>query len=153
VTGEQTQGRFALVEIVVRRTEEPPLHSHTQEDELVYVVEGEITFHLDGKLRGCAAGAFVFLPKGSEHTYCIESEDARLLVLLMPAGLEGYYRELDVPVDTEQDVERLITVSARYGVNITGPNPPAAWNPALSMEATPRPLGPVRHEMRHRTLQ
>lgn len=123
VTGQQTQGRFALVETVVRRAEDPPLHSHTHEDELVYVVQGEVDFYLDGKRLECAAGDCVFLPKGSEHTYCIKSEEARLLVLLMPAGLEGYYQELDKPIDAEQSVERLITVSARYGVEIMGPGP------------------------------
>jgi quercetin dioxygenase-like cupin family protein len=124
VTGEQTQGQFALVETVVRRTEEPPLHSHTRENELVYVVQGEVMFYLDGNGMECAAGDHVFLPKGSEHTYCIESEEARMLVLLMPAGLEGYYQEMNRPVDAEQSVERLITVSARYGVEIMGPGSP-----------------------------
>jgi quercetin dioxygenase-like cupin family protein len=121
VTGEQTQGRFALVETVVSRTQELPLHSHTQEDEFIYVVDGEVTIHIDGGRLECAAGDHAFLPKGSEHTYCIRSPYARLLVLLMPAGLEGYYQELGRPVDANQYVEWLITVSARYGVSIKGP--------------------------------
>ena len=40
VTAEETQGRFALVETVVSRGEQPPMHSHTREDELVYVLPG-----------------------------------------------------------------------------------------------------------------
>lgn len=124
VTGEQTQGQFAIVETVVRRTEEPPLHSHTRENELVYVVQGEVMFYLDGNGMECATGDHVFLPKGSEHTYSIESEEARMLVLLMPAGLEGYYQEMNRPVDAKQSIERLITLSARYGVEIMGPGPP-----------------------------
>jgi quercetin dioxygenase-like cupin family protein len=123
VTGDQTQGQFALVETVVRRTEEPPLHSHTRENEFVYVVQGEVKFYLDGNGMTCAAGDHVFLPKGSEHTYSIESEEARMLVLLMPAGLEGYYQEMNKAVDVEQSIERLITVSARYGMEIMGPGP------------------------------
>lgn len=123
MTGDQTEGRFAVVETVVKRTEEPPLHSHTREDELIHVVQGNVIFHLDGNRLECPAGNSVFLPKGSEHTYCIESEEARLLTLLVPAGLEGFYRELDVSVDAEHFIERLITVSARYGVKIMGPGP------------------------------
>ena len=125
VTGDQTQGQFALVETVVRRTEEPPLHSHTRENEFVYVIQGDVTFYLDGNRLQCPAGDCVFLPKGSEHTYCIESDVARMLVLLMPAGLEGYYQEMNNPVDAEQSIERLITVSARYGMEIMGPGPAA----------------------------
>ena len=124
VAGDQTQGRFALVETIAWHTDEPPMHSHSQEDEIVYVVRGDVTFYVDGDRLERPAGSCVFLPKGSEHTYSIESEEARLLVLLLPAGLEGYYQELDELVGAEQDIDRLITVSARYGVNITGRGPP-----------------------------
>ena len=123
MTGEQTQGRFALVETVVRRTQEPPLHSHTREDELVYVLSGEVTFYVDGNRLERSAGSCVLLSKGHEHTYCVESGEARLLVLLMPAGLEGYYREVGEYSDAELYIEQLIAVSARYGVEITGPGP------------------------------
>ncbi len=123
VTAKETQGRFALVETTVSRGEQPPMHSHTREDELVYVLQGEVTFFLGGKRLEREAGECVLLPRGCEHTYCSESEEARLLVLLMPAGLEGYYRELDGHTGDEQYIERLVTVAARYGVEITGPGP------------------------------
>ncbi len=123
VTAEQTGGRYALLEMVLRRGEEPPLHSHTREDELVYVLQGEVTFYLGGKRLEREAGECVLLQRGCEHTYCIESEEARLLVLLMPAGLEGYYQELGECSDADRYIERLIAVSARYGVEITGPGP------------------------------
>lgn len=126
VTGDQTQGRFALVETVARHTDETPLHSHSQEDELIYVLNGDVTFYVDGIRLERPAGSCVLLPKGSEHSYSIESEEARLLVLLMPAGLEGYYQEVDEFAGADQDIDRLITVSARYGVYITGPGPPEA---------------------------
>jgi len=124
MVGDQTRGRFALVETIAWNTDETPLHSHSQEDEIVYVVQGDVTFYVDGDRLERTAGSCMLLPKGSEHTYSVESEEARLLVLLMPAGLEGYYQELNEFVGAEQDIDRLITVSARYGVNITGPGPP-----------------------------
>ncbi len=64
------------------------------------------------------------LPKGSEHTFSVKSEQARLLVMLVPAGLEGYYQELGVPTgqpEEEVSVERQVATAARYGVEITGP--------------------------------
>lgn len=123
VAGEQTQGRFALVETIVRCTEEPPLHSHTHEDEIVYVLQGEVTFYLEGARLERGAGECIFLPRGSEHTYCIESGEARMLVLLTPAGLEGYYQEMNRPIDAEQYIERMITAAAKYGLEIMGPGP------------------------------
>ncbi len=132
VSGDETGGRFALVETLERRSAEPPLHLHTREDEFVYVLAGCVTFcRADRDLRR-GPGDGVLLPRGCEHTYRVESGEARLLVLLVPAGLEGLYRELAVPtngrhgpgaVDGRQDFERLVTVAARYGVAITGPPP------------------------------
>lgn len=123
VTGAQTKDRLALVEVVARRANDPPLHAHTNEDELVYVVSGEVAFFVDGHRTNCAEGDCVFLPRGAEHSYSVISDEATLLVLIVPAGLEGYYQDLGACVDPEQYVEQLITVSARYGVQITGPGP------------------------------
>ena len=126
VTGEDTGGRFALVESVECRAGSHPLHIHHREDELVYVLEGRVRFYLEGKATECRTGGYVFLPRSREHTYSIESDRARLLMILAPAGLEGYYRELGQPADRQgscQEAEHLVLVAARYGVDITGPPP------------------------------
>lgn len=126
VTGERTAGRFALVEAVERRGAAHPLHVHSREDELIYVLQGQVRFHQDGAWFERRAGESVLLPKGHEHTYVVGSAGARLLVVLVPAGLEDYYRELVQPAGgpcAYQDAERLVVVAARYGVDITGPPP------------------------------
>lgn len=126
VTGEETDGQFALVEVVERESAAHPLHVHSREDELVYVLKGHVRFYLDGVWIERGAGEGMLLPKGREHTYEAVSEGARLLVLLVPAGLDGYYRELSQRADgpcVYQDAERLVVVAARYGVDITGPPP------------------------------
>ena len=126
VTGERTKGQLALVEAEERGGSWHPLHVHSREDELVYVLEGQVWFYLDGSWIEREAGESVLLPMGQEHTYAVGSERARLLVVMAPAGLEGYYRELGQPGDGDcvyQDAERLVVVAARYGVNITGPPP------------------------------
>lgn len=121
VAGEQTQQRYALVELVARPGEEPPLHTHTRETEVIHVLRGEITVQVDGRAMRCAAGEGARLPPGSEHTYAVMSDEATLLLLLTPAGLEAYYRELDSPIAADRRVERLIAASARYGIEIVGP--------------------------------
>ena len=121
VAGDQTQDRFALIEIDTRPGDEPPLHVHTREDELIYVVRGEITVEVNSIQRRCRAGDCTLLPRGAEHTWRVESDEATLLALATPAGLEGYYEELARPVEPECRVERLIAASARYGIEILGP--------------------------------
>ena len=122
VSGADTDGRFALLETRERPGDEPPLHAHTREDEVVYVLEGRVTVSVGGERRDCLTGAAVLLPRGREHAFRVESGEARLLVLLLPAGLEGLYREVGGATGTH-DMEWLVTISARYGVEITGPNP------------------------------
>ena len=136
VDGEATGGRLALLETRERRGAGPPRHVHMREDELVYVLAGRLTVEVDGEVRDCPAGSCLLLPRGGEHTYQVESTEARLLVLLLPAGLEGCYRELGSlagDVTGQPAVERLVATAARYGVEITGPGvvaPPRAGQAA-----------------------
>src|ERR1044072_3245663 len=43
LAGEQSGGDWAVVEWRVRAGDEPPIHTHTREDEAIYVLEGAIT--------------------------------------------------------------------------------------------------------------
>ena len=127
VAGDQTDGRFAVFESHERRGSEPPRHVHSREDELVCVLEGHVTFDVDGERVDGTTGTWQFLPRGKEHAFEVETEEARLLVFLSPAGLEGYLRELGQPDDADADqqvVERLVTTAARYGVSIIVPARP-----------------------------
>ena len=124
VAGEQTEGRFAVVEIRQRPGAASPRHMHSREDELIYVLEGRVTFDRDGERLDGPSGTWLFLPRGSEHTFAVESAEARLLVMLAPAGLErclGESGQPDDPVAEQQGIERLVATAARYGVAITGP--------------------------------
>ena len=130
VAGEETGGRFALVETRARRGEGPPRHVHTREDEVLYVLAGRLTVYRGEVTLDAPAGACVLLPRGGEHTYRVESAEARLLVVLLPAGLEGCYRELDGAAgEGSHQVERLVATAARYGVEITGPGRRGAVRP------------------------
>ncbi len=83
-----------------------------------------MTFVIGDEALDAPAGTCVFLPRGVEHTFRVSSPEARLLALVAPAGLEGYYRELDRPdarASGAPEVERLVATAARYGVAITGP--------------------------------
>lgn len=124
VAGAETGGRFALVELRERGGAGPPRHLHAHEDEVVYVLAGRVTVHAGDAALDAPAGTCVLLPRGGEHSYRVESAEARLLVLVAPAGLEGYYAELDRPdarASGAPAVERLVATAARYGVAITGP--------------------------------
>jgi quercetin dioxygenase-like cupin family protein len=80
----------AFLEYETRKGEEPDNHTHETEDEIFYVLKGDITFRCGGKTFDLAKGDFIFLPRGLEHGYTIRSEDpVRLIVVTSPVR-EGF---------------------------------------------------------------
>lgn len=126
VGGEETGGRFAIVETIAVRGAEPPHHLHRREDETPYVLEGALRVCIAGAWADVPAGAAVCLPRGVEHAVTVVTGRARVLAILAPAGFEGFYRELEAAAPAGApgpDIERLVATAARYGCEITAPPP------------------------------
>jgi mannose-6-phosphate isomerase-like protein (cupin superfamily) len=91
----QTSGDFSLMERTVPpggRT--PPAHRHINCSEAFFVLDGEITFVLDGERLIGGPGDFLLVPRGKAHTFGNQSgQEARLLVLHAPAA-DAYFEEL-----------------------------------------------------------
>src|SRR6516164_8954051 len=92
-TGEDTQGQFALIEMVGRKGNAPPPHIHHREDEIFYVLEGEILVSAGERTIRGTPGTMIFLPRDVRHSFAIESDEARMLTVLTPAGFEGWFKE------------------------------------------------------------
>jgi quercetin dioxygenase-like cupin family protein len=132
-TGEDNQGRFALIEVLGRKGNVPPPHIHHREDETFYILEGEMTASVGGRTIKGTPGTAIFLPRDVVHSFEIESEQMRMLVLLTPAGGEGYFKECSVPAPTMTlppppevsygEIEKLLAVGAKYGIEFVLPKP------------------------------
>ena len=90
IAGEQSGGDWAVVEWRVRAGDEPPIHTHTREDETVYVLEGAITAFVGDQRIDVEAGSYAALPKDVPHGLTVRGDEARLLVTLAPAGAEYF---------------------------------------------------------------
>jgi quercetin dioxygenase-like cupin family protein len=64
------------------------MHTHTREDETLYVLEGAITAYVGDDTIEVEAGSYAALPKNVPHGLTVRGEEARLLVTLEPAGAE-----------------------------------------------------------------
>ena len=106
IVGEQSGGEWAVVENRVRAGDEPPIHTHTREDETVYVLEGAITAYVGDQRIDVEAGSYAALPKDVPHGLSVRGDEARLLVTLEPAGAEYFF----VPRD-DDDAD-----PARFGI-------------------------------------
>jgi quercetin dioxygenase-like cupin family protein len=85
----------AYVFVIPAATAGPPLHLHRNWDEAFYVLEGEMTFLIDGLTSAAPAGSFVFIPRGIEHTFWNESAaPAKQLTVFTPAGIEAYFEDV-----------------------------------------------------------
>jgi quercetin dioxygenase-like cupin family protein len=125
-TGRETQGQFALMEVVARKGNAPPPHLHHREDETFYVLEGEATFSVGGRTIKATPGTMVFLPRDVVHSFTIESDQMRVLVLLAPAGLEEWFKEFSVPAPALtlppatdvpfSEIQKMLAAAPGYGL-------------------------------------
>src|SRR5919199_1618946 len=93
---EQTAGHYSLTEFTLAPPPAPgpPMHVHKAEDELTYVLEGELEFVLEERSERASVGSFFLVPKGTPHTLRnLGPGAAKILVVLTPPGFEGYWEE------------------------------------------------------------
>ncbi len=128
--GEQTEGRFALLDQHVPAEYAAPQHVHHDEDEAWYILEGEATFYCGDDRFSAGPGAWVFLPKGIPHAFRVGASGARLLTFSAPAGFADFVQAAGepaqghaLPPDGPVDVEQLAAIAGRYGIEIVGPPP------------------------------
>ena len=114
VRGEQTAGTLTAFENLIAPGDGPPLHTHANEDEVWYVLEGDLRFRLDAEIASAPAGSFVFVPCGTPHCFQNTGEQpARILVLFTPAGMERFFdRFASLPRSTRAPSKRSAATSA-----------------------------------------
>jgi quercetin dioxygenase-like cupin family protein len=129
VPGEQTENAWSMLELTGPRGDMPPLHVHHRDDEAFYVLDGEVTLFVGDREIRLAAGECAVAPRGIPHVYRVDSEEARMLVIASPAGLERFVAEASVPAEEPTlppgppavSPERLAEIAAGYGIEILGP--------------------------------
>jgi quercetin dioxygenase-like cupin family protein len=146
IYGSQNGGLFSVVEHpMAPGVLAAPMHTHTYEDEMSFVLEGEIKALIGEELILAPAGSYVFKPRGIPHTFWNPgNRPARVLELITPAGFEHYFEELltaftpGSPPDTnlimqiaskyglQLHFDSLEMLSSKYGVTIPGAPPSQA---------------------------
>ncbi len=131
VTGEESDGKFAMFEFLVPPRHGPPPHVHQREDEIFHILEGDFTFTVAGGEVLLTAGQTLYAKRGVPHTFKNTGTVAgRMIVIAAPAGLEEFFAEIGTPLDspladpiepTPADIERLLAAAPRYGLEILPP--------------------------------
>jgi mannose-6-phosphate isomerase-like protein (cupin superfamily) len=122
VSGVATHGSVSLFEGTLPPGVVVPPHLHEREDECTHVLEGELVFRVGEREFAASAGAHVVKPRGVHHAFWnVGSSPARVLEIIAPATLDGYFCELtglQACVDMDDLERRAATdaLQARYGI-------------------------------------
>jgi quercetin dioxygenase-like cupin family protein len=95
--GDETEGRHALMRIIVNRGAEPPAHTHSREDESYYILKGSIRYTIGEDVITVHEGEYVYLPKGIPHQFELLTGQAEVLMWISPAGLDQWFWDNSTP--------------------------------------------------------
>jgi len=122
ISGEETGGAYAAMEVFTETGMGPPMHRHSREDETFFVLEGEHEFSVDGQSIKAGPGTLVYAPRGTVHTFRnLSSKTGRMLVTVQPAGLEKFFAELDALPPGPPDMSKVLPILEKYGLEFHGP--------------------------------
>ncbi|MBW4617287.1 MAG: cupin domain-containing protein [Desmonostoc vinosum HA7617-LM4] len=127
-TSAETGNRSFLLEVQTVPGAEPPPHLHYEQDEVFYILEGEIEVYCMGQVRIARAGEMVFLPRMQAHAFYFLSP-LHFLALVQPGGIDGYFEAMSTPATSmeipanattyaESDPAAAIALAAKYGVKM-----------------------------------
>ena len=127
ISGEETNGNYAVIEMLVPPNGGPSPHSHPETQEIFYVVEGQFEFKTETGKQIVDKGGFVNIPFGGAIHCFKNSTDvvAKLLCTVIPAGLDNYFKEigqptqlgqfLPIPELTSERIDFIKKIDEKYG--------------------------------------
>lgn len=132
ITSEMTEGRFMMALTHSKAGSEPPLHEHDAEDEIFYLLEGEITFWAADTEVTLGPGDCILMPKDVPHIFRVTPDvEAKWLVMTAPGGLERFFRAVSIPAEypapqkgwemDEETEARLEAAADEFGITLIAP--------------------------------
>jgi quercetin dioxygenase-like cupin family protein len=127
---ETTDGRFFAMEIRAPKGFFSPLHVHRDADELFILLAGDMRVQHGEDIFEAETGSLVYGPRQVPHSLYVDSDEAKMLLILSPSGMEGFFREVGAPADAVElpppgldlpDREALMEIGARFQQDVVGP--------------------------------
>ncbi len=129
LTGDDSSGSVSVFEILVpvgQKLEAPP-HKNDAYEEILYGIEGVLTWTIDGTTIEVGPGQALCIPRGTVHRFDnLGSEDVKQLVVISPAIMgPAYFREaaevIAVAAGGPPDRARMMDVFRRHGMTVAAP--------------------------------
>lgn len=134
ISGKQTNGEYAIIDMQVPPGGGPPPHAHASIHESFYIIDGEVEFSTEEGKFIAKTGDLVTIPKGGAiHAFKNTSQEiAHMLCTVVPAGLDEFFEEVGTPVKAgeflapahpdEASIQKAIEISRKYGQVLYPPN-------------------------------
>ena len=139
VLPEDTGGTVAVVEHPIDPGRLVRPHTHTHEDEISYIIKGEVGVRIGDSVLAAGPGKWVFKPRGVQHTFWNAGPtEARLIEIITPGAFAHYFEELAAILGASgtPDQARLDELRHRYGLSFS-----MEWVPTLSAKYGLRLVG------------
>jgi DNA-binding transcriptional MerR regulator/quercetin dioxygenase-like cupin family protein len=113
-----------------------PRHLHHDQDEWIYIIDGELDFLVGDKRFRLGPGESIFIPRKTSHAWAgTNGKPARIVNVYQPAGkMEEFFRELGKPPEwlitaeqlvnktyTKQQVQEMHRMFDAHGMDLVGP--------------------------------
>jgi len=102
----------------------PPPHSHSNNEECVYVLEGTLRYTVGAETRDLSVGQSMSTPKGVVHAFANPfAKTARALIVNSPDIGAQYFKNVTAVVNAggPPDKAALVAVMSRYGLSLAAP--------------------------------
>ena len=133
IGGEQTNGAYALIDMLIPPRGGPGPHSHANFQEAFYILDGEIKVITKEKTYDAPKGWYVNIPfNGPVHKFTNKTDKTtHMLCLTTPADMEKMFEEIGKPVAaytflpppqlTPEELKRLQSIAEKYGQKLYPP--------------------------------
>jgi quercetin dioxygenase-like cupin family protein len=115
-------GMFELT--VLPGSNVPPPHSHSNNEECVYVLEGILRYTVGAETRNLSVGQAMRTPKGVVHAFDNPFDTtAKALIVNSPDIGAQYFRDVAAVINAggPPDKAALVAVMTRYGLALAAP--------------------------------
>jgi quercetin dioxygenase-like cupin family protein len=134
LTGTETEGAFAVIDMLIPPGGGPGPHAHATFQESFYVLEGEIVVRSESGTYIAREGSTVSIPRGGAiHSFKNEAAStAHILCVVVPSGLDDFFKEAGEPVEygkflpppemNEAWLEKMGALAKKYGQELFPPD-------------------------------
>jgi len=124
LTGEQTNGAWAIFEDIVKPGIGAPLHIHHEQDETFFFLKGQFQVHIDGEIHEMSEGDVALIPKGTVHAFKnVGEQEGVIRYAFSPAqNIEEMFRSFyKASLEGGLSDEEMNAIALKHGQEIVGP--------------------------------